>query len=362
MKTIHQLLAYFLITIVLFGCSTENSVNMEDAVTIKDPLVNQLVDMINENFDHITQTLSSQKLPVSVHTLFTPSTISKTSNTFLKTAKNQENEALLESYELWMHQSISGDFTDMLIAIAPEDENIDQITAYDLQGNPVILDGNIKPNIPVIVLEKNGFHSLQLKANAINDALIKAGLKSTNSLSNNKFLSKAAIATTKLEKIELDNDQEPWIKGGAEIYAITSGIKNTSNSPEMNVIPMYYLDYEDEAYYPNQLLLFWDDYKYQAANIQLFEDDSDYNYQELISILVTEISGIAGDLSGLPWLGALGRIASVIIDAIPSGTFTDDDDYVDSFYTIEKNKSYVNYKGAARNATVTLKPFTLLEN
>ena len=47
---------------------------------------------------------------------------------------------------------------------------------------------------------------------------------------------------------------------------------------------------------------------------------------------------------------------------MPSEWFTDDDDYVDSFYTIEKNKPYTNYYGAAGNAKVNLRPFTLLEN
>jgi len=38
-----------------------------------------------------------------------------------------------------------------------------------------------------------------------------------------------------------------------------------------------------------------------------------------------------------------------------------DDDYVDSFYTLEKGRTYVDYPGAAKNATVSLSPYRLLE-
>lgn len=44
---------------------------------------------------------------------------------------------------------------------------------------------------------------------------------------------------------------------------------------------------------------------------------------------------------------------------MPSGWFANDDDYVDSFYTLEKGRYYTGYLGAARNATLSLAPYTL---
>ncbi len=58
-----------------------------------------------------------------------------------------------------------------------------------------------------------------------------------------------------------------------------------------------------------------------------------------------------------PWVSALGKVASAIIDVMPDEWYTDDDDYVDSYYTIEKNKFYTNYYGAGANAKISMSPF-----
>ena len=117
-----------------------------------------------------------------------------------------------------------------------------------------------------------------------------------------------------------------------------------------------------KAYYPNQILLFWDDYDFQAANIQLFEKDSDHNWQELTEAVVEGVIDLVGVFTGVPWLSLLSDIAGAILNALPENWYTNDDDYVDSFYTIEKGRTYNNHIGAARNARVDLKPYTLLAN
>lgn len=179
---------------------------------------------------------------------------------------------------------------------------------------------------------------------------------------NKMFSGKNALETTKLDKIRLNNDEEPWISGAAEIYAITSGIKDGGNKPEIKVIPMYYLDYDETDYYPNQILLFWDDYKYQAANIQLFEKDDNINYKNLVTTIVNGVFQIVGTVSTQPWIGVLGQVAGAIIQAMPNDWYTNNDDYVDSFYTIEKYKEYRDYSGARKNATVALSPFYVSPN
>lgn len=172
----------------------------------------------------------------------------------------------------------------------------------------------------------------------------------------------AGLETTKLDKIRLNNDEEPWISGAAEVYAITSGIKDAGNKPEIKVIPMYYLDYDGTDYYPNQILLFWNDYKYQAANIQLFEKDDNVNYKSLVSTIVSGVFQIIGTVSTQPWVNVLGQVAGAIIQAMPDQWYTNNDDYVDSFYTIEKNKRYTNHYGARGNAKVNLSPFFVAAN
>ncbi len=360
-----------LLAILMTSCETqeESSIpEIETLISVNEHVVLDFIEVFNEtnNSELILGELTANKFPISLETISSKISKTKRSEQFLSFAKTTKNINQREAYEFWLH--FDGNKIDpqkLLVAFSPENaEKLNTITAFDLKGNKIALDPMISPDVPVIIIEKNGFYALQLRVEAMNQMLKDAGLQSKDAITfdQSQSFSKASLETTKLTKIELKDDQEPWIKGGAEIYAVTSGIRNTNNEAELKVIPMYYLDHDDEAYYPNQIMLFWDEYRYQAANIQLFEQDSNYNYQELIGIIIDGVAQIAGTLSGQSWINALGTIAGAIIEVLPDSWLTDDDDYVDSFYTIEKNKSYSNYYGASGNAKVNLIPFAVLEN
>ena len=236
--------------------------------------------------------------------------------------------------------------SNVLFSFAPEgdEKSWSVIEAYNMNKEVVYLDVNKVPDQPVIVVETNGFETLKKEVELMNEYLRKEGVQNSRfeKLGNNlSDLSSRAqgLETTKLDKVRLNDDEEPWISGAAEVYAITSGIKDSSNSPEIKVIPMYYLDHDGRDYYPNQILLFWDDYEYQAANIQLFEKDDNTNYKDLVSTIVSGVFQIIGTVSTQPWVNVLGQVAGAIIQAMPNSWYTNNDDYVDSFYTIEKNKN-----------------------
>ncbi len=53
-------------------------------------------------------------------------------------------------------------------------------------------------------------------------------------------------------------------------------------------------------------------------------------------------------------------MATAILQAMPANWFSNDDDYIDTFYTLEKGRTYTGYRGAAQNATISLEPYTLL--
>ncbi|CAM1345546.1 DUF3103 family protein [Tenacibaculum amylolyticum] len=285
--------------------------------------------------------------------------------TFAKGAQPEKIEIL----EVWMHRP--DQFTDMsnvLFSFAPEgnEKNWSVIEAYTINKELVYLDAKKAPKQPVIVIETDGFETLKKEVEFMNEYLRQAGVQNSrlkNMKNDFNTASKAnGLETTKLNKIRLNNDEEPWISGAAEVYAITSGIKDADNSPEIKVIPMYYLDYDGTDYYPNQILLFWDDYQYQAANIQLFEKDDNVNYKNLVSTIIGGVFQIIGTVSTQPWVNVLGQVAGAIIQAMPDQWYTNNDDYVDSFYTIEKNKSYTNHMGARGNAKVNLAPFFVASN
>ncbi|WP_425657577.1 DUF3103 family protein [Tenacibaculum ascidiaceicola] len=276
----------------------------------------------------------------------------------------------IEILEVWMHNGKNmGDFSDVLFSYAPEgdEKTWTKVEAYTMNKELVYLDPKEAPGQTVIVIETDGFETLKKEVAYMNKYLQESGVQ------NNRFLNSSfdlntqsargtGLETTKLDKIRLNDDEEPWISGAAEVYAVTSGIKDDNNNPEIKVIPMYYLDHDDTNYYPNQVMLFWDDYQYQAANIQLFEKDDNTNYKDLVSAIVNGVFQIIGTVSTQPWVSVLGQVAGAIIQAIPDSWYANNDDYVDSFYTIEKNKSYYNYYGARRNAKINLSPFYIAPN
>ncbi|MCF2873464.1 MULTISPECIES: DUF3103 family protein [unclassified Tenacibaculum] len=276
----------------------------------------------------------------------------------------------IEILEVWMHNPKKKlDFSKVLFSFAPEGEekNWSTVEAYTIDKKLVLLDAKKAPEQAVIVIETNGFETLKKEVAYMNKYLQEEGVQNERLTKSNMDFSpvsprNSGLETTKLDKIRLNNDEEPWISGAAEVYAITSGIKDAANKPEIKVIPMYYLDHDGTDYYPNQILLFWDDYKYQAANIQLFEKDDNVNYKSLVSTIVSGVFQIIGTVATQPWVNVLGQVAGAIIQAMPDQWYTNNDDYVDSFYTIEKNKNYNNHYGARGNARVNLSPFFVASN
>jgi len=80
-----------------------------------------------------------------------------------------------------------------------------------------------------------------------------------------------------------------------------------------------------------------------------------------VTVLLSAV-GAAGSLAGVPMIQAVTEIANRIIEALPASVFTNDDDYVDTFYTVEETVTYTNLAGAGRNATASFTPFFLQSN
>ena len=379
MKTLKGLYVVLgFVSIGLLGCEKQEQSEVipeKEVVTDKDVTALAVVDLLNQqtNKDVILDELTTNPLGKKLDDIVSrvePTSTDKQAVQQLRSymAKSEEVNKLsdetgyVEVPELWLYQpKAKSRSNEVLVTYAPDgdEKNWKRIKAYNLKKEVVYLDAKDEPNVRVIVLETNGFEAMKIKVEYMNKALQKAGLQKQSS-SRAKVRAKAAngLETTMLDKISLTDDKEPWVKGAAEIYAVTSGIRdvNGKKEPEVSIIGMPYLDYSGQGYSPNQIMLFWDDYSYQAANIQLFEQDSQYNYKELTKILVDGVTTIAGIISQQPWIPALGKIASAIVEAMPNDWYTDNDDYVDSYYTIMKGKTYIDHSGAANNAKVNLSP------
>jgi hypothetical protein len=377
------------VSLLITSCNSsdelvENQTALFDSNSVnKKEVTFEFIDLMkNKSFKSKTLTmLSKQKPSVKMSNILEEATgaslkresfnrLSVLTNELEKKADSDNSPDKIEILEVWLHNPKKElNVDELLFSYAPKgnEKEWKVIEAFTINKEVVYLDPKEAPNRPVIVIETDGFETLKKEVKFMNRHLREQGVQNNRFDSSKLDLSatssrNAGLETTKLDKIRLNDDEEPWISGAAEIYAITSGIKDDNNKPEIKVIPMYYLDYEDKNYYPNQILLFWDDYKYQAANIQLFEKDDNVNYKSLVSTIVNGVFQIIGTVSTQPWVNVLGQVAGAIIQAMPDSWYTNNDDYVDSFYTIEKYKNYTNYYGARGNAKVNLSPFFVSSN
>jgi len=264
------------------------------------------------------------------------------------------------------------DWREVLVAFEPagEDSEWTVVEAFDRAGRVHHLDAWEAPSFPVLVADLDASEDLRAGIELVNEGLRAAGLQATEAETveravdagvDGRAISCSGIETAKISNIRLDDDQEPWIKGAAEIYAFVSGIDPTVADPEIRLVDMPYLDHDGTTYYPNQILIFWYNYRYNAANVNLYEHDDGTNYQEILNAVITGVNTILGAFA--PEYAVIAQVANAIIQALPSSWFTDDDDYVDVIYTIDTDdltsSSGRTYYGASNNVRVKLVPYCL---
>lgn len=231
------------------------------------------------------------------------------------------------------------------------------VEAFDRKGVSHRLDGRTPPSVPVLVVGINRKEAHRAGVALMNRHLQKVGMQSKMPVAMAGTTALAGIDTTKLRRIRVNNDEEPWVSGAAEMFAVVSGVQPDQAAATLTIVDLPYLDYDGTDYSPNQILIFWSQYRYAAANVQLFEHDDNTNYQQLAVALSQGVTAILGAFA--PAYAVIGQVATAILQAMPAGWFANDDDYVDSFYTLEKARYYTGYTGARGNATVSLTPYVL---
>jgi hypothetical protein len=252
-----------------------------------------------------------------------------------------------------------------LFAFEPKgnEKNWRNIEAFDIEGNTHLLDVYTLPEQPVFVVELNSHKSIKAGLQ-----VMKAILSSTDNKKPLRFdkhdtnsTNSTDISTSVLKKIKLSDDKEPWVSGKADIYAIVTGVDSSRDKAMLDVVDLPYLDHDKTDYSPNQILIHWERYRWQAANIILMEQDDNTNYKVLGSKLLNIAEQI---LKSIPepeaqGIALLTNLTDGLIQAMPDNWFTNEDDYVDVFYTLFENESYNNYYGASNNAVITLEPIRI---
>ena len=209
------------------------------------------------------------------------------------------------------------------------------------------LFARVLPTRPVLVVDVD-----VAKALPIGLELLRTAVGHHAALPARAALTSGGYWATKVDAVRLRDDEEPWIKGGAEIFSIVSGW-GLDGTPTVDIVQMPYLDNDNTTYFPNQLLVHFRAYKYNLADVVMMEDDGDTNYQQLAQALVTALLTILDQGTYLPLVNA-------ILAAIPASWWTDDPDYVDSWYTLATTTAG-RINGAAGNGWMDVSPYWVSE-
>lgn len=249
-----------------------------------------------------------------------------------------------------------------LVAFAPkgDDKTWVYVEAYDQAGNVHLLDAQKLPSVPVIIVEIDGKKSMKEGLAVMRDVL---GMESMNepTFAQNIEKNTDTLSTSTLQRIRLNDDEEPWISGAAEVYAVVTGVSPSRDTPVLDIVDMPYLDHDGRDYTPNQILIHWNRYRWQAADVLLMEQDDNTNYQSLATTfldIVTQVMRAIPD-PNVQGYAIIPQLTNQLIKAMPSHWFSNDDDYLDVFYTLFEGQTYTGHMGASGNAKVTITPLTI---
>ena len=249
-----------------------------------------------------------------------------------------------------------------LIAFAPkgDDKDWQYVEAYDHQGQLHLLDAHTLPQRPVLIVELD---SAQVKREGL--AVMRRVFAEHGMTMASQDVTAGdeaqPLSTSVLKRIRLNDDEEPWISGAAEVYGVVTGVNPSRDEPVLDIVDMPYLDHDGRDYTPNQILIHWQRYRWQAADVLLMEQDDNTNYQELATTfldIVTQVMRTIPD-PNVQGYAIIPQLTNQLIKAMPSHWFSNDDDYVDVFYTLFEGQTYQGHMGASGNAKITLEPLTI---
>ncbi|GAA2834486.1 hypothetical protein GCM10010441_68740 [Kitasatospora paracochleata] len=227
-----------------------------------------------------------------------------------------------------------------LVAVAVADEHARTIRAYDSAGRVHTLDAARVPAQPVYLVDLDGAKALAAGTAVLQKEFADRGLTGAQAA--------GGWWGTKIDGIEVNDDQEPWFKGAAEMFSLVSGF-GQDGKVRVDSVAMPYLQYDKTVYYPNQILVNWSNYKYNLADVVLMEDDGDTNYLALAQAVAAALLTIADQGAYIPLVNA-------VLGAMPSSWWTDDPDYVESWYTLART-STGRLNGASGNGWMTVEPY-----
>ncbi|MFE9095299.1 DUF3103 family protein [Streptomyces sp. NPDC007264] len=243
------------------------------------------------------------------------------------------------------------------VAAAASDDDAATVTAYDGRGRAHTLDARTAPSHPVYVVDIDGSKALaagldvmrrEFGRNGVASAAPSPAREQAPARRAQAGTAAAGFWTTRITAVELQDDEEPWVKGDAEIYTLVTGF-GQDGKVRVDPVDMPYLDNDHTVYRPNQILVNWSNYKYDLADAVMMEEDGSTNYRDLAKAIATALLTIADQGVYIPLVNA-------VLDAMPNDWWTDDPDYADSWYTLAQNDNGTR-NGARGNGWMTVEPY-----
>ena len=243
-----------------------------------------------------------------------------------------------------------------LLIPAQEDTAVTTLEAFDSDGNSHVLSASEAPERPVITIGPDeSLTAAELAALSAAADVRAQGLARSWRAADHVF-------AEKLDTLSFQDVKEPWFKGGPEIYTVISYIdKNGKGSAA--VVAIDGIRKDKRTHNVNKVLHLWPENRYQIMDVGFMEKDSGYSYDSLVKILIeaaaTAVTTFVPESMGIPNMVA--AVLAKVIDAIPRGFWTDDDDYLDTINTIVKYENQ-NRSGVSGNATATFSSFEVKYN
>lgn len=240
---------------------------------------------------------------------------------------------------------LDGTTIPLVAAAVSDDDTPVKVAAFDRQGRVHYLDAGQSPRQPVYVIDVDTSRAVAVGMDTVRRELSRKGL--TSKMPAAADARQPGWWATKIKAIQVSDTQEPWFKGSADIFALVTGFGH-DGKPRVDSVDMPYLNYSATMYRPNQVLVNWSSYKYNTADAVLMEDDGNTNYRALAQAIATVLLTITDQGMYIP-------LANAVMAAMPDSWWTDDPDYVESWYTLTKD-STGRLQGAAGNGWLEVEP------
>lgn len=344
-----KILGIIMSAFVIYSCENEKTIDYEDNWATQDLILNEFMEVYREssNISSVFNRFNSQEKPIELKELL--SSMNNSSQSTGKTKHLQDrlnmistdNEFKIPEVTLFNSKQYTNPEN---VYFAYSKNDTEEITAYDLNGNQIIIKSKDELDRPIFVFDDFGSFSFQHFLKKFNNVKTKINSKT------NRF------SRLILKRIELKDDHEPWHRGAAEIYGVQIGFNfdrfTRSKVPTFDYLDLSYLDHDNQVYYRNDIISYWWGQGVITNHIGLVIMEYDGNYAAFFDNNLSDLfrnyqfdDTNNNDKEKRDLKTISQRVARELGQT---------DDYVDQFYHFPNYEEEMNYRGKELNAKIRM--------